>query len=152
MTATPTFTADDVRTVTGDVWESFLAHSGDPLDAGTAEPLEGEVAQALIRITGDWDCVVTLEMSDEAAETAARLMLDADEVEPAEVADAVGELVNIIGGNIKSLLPTASTLSLPQVTRRGTGDEPAGPTGSVTERCRVELRWGSRPVLVRVWS
>ena len=154
--AAPAFTAEDVRAVAGDVWESCLAHHGEPLDWGTGEPLEGEVAQALVRIAGDWSGVVTLEMSADAARTAAQVMLEADDVEPEEVADAVGELVNIIGGNIKSLLPTPSRLGLPQVRhlpRAGTG--PLSEDGTVTwvtEHYRVDLRWGARPVLVRVCS
>lgn len=146
----PSFTAEDVRAVAGDVWEACLAHHGEPLVEGTGQPFEGEVEQALIRIAGDWNGAVTLEMSSETATSAARLMLEADDVDPDEVADAVGELVNIIGGNLKSLLPTRSRLSLPQVTRgEGLLVEPGGPA---TEHCRVDLTWGTRPVLVRVWS
>jgi len=149
MSTDPALTADDVRAVAGDVWESCLAHYGDPLDWGTGEPLEGEVAQAAVRIVGDWSGVVTLEMSSEAARTAAQVMLEVDHVEPEEVADAVGELVNIIGGNIKSLLPTPATLGLPQVRRIGHAGPVAQP---MTEHCRVDLSWGTRPVLVRVCS
>jgi chemotaxis protein CheX len=146
----PSFTADDVRAVTGDVWEACLAFHGEPLTEGTGRPFVGEVERALVRITGDWCGAVTLEMSSDAATTAARLMLEADDVDADEVADAVGELVNIIGGNIKSLLPTPSRLSLPQVTR---GEALLALPGSpAAEHCRVDLSWGIRPVLVRVWS
>ena len=150
-TTAPTFTAEDVRAVTGDVWEACLLQYGDTLEWGTGEPLEGDVVQALIRITGDWNGVITLGMAIETARTAARVMLNADEVEPEEVADAVGELVNIIGGSIKSLLPTPSKLSLPEVTRTAADTDPAA-YGSAVEHCRVDLSWGPRPILVRVWS
>ena len=134
--AAPAFTADDVRAVAGDVWEACLASHGDPLEWGTGEPVEGPVARALIHIAGGWSGAITLEMSVLTAEVAARVLLDVDEVEPWEVADAVGELVNIVGGNLKSLLPTPSRLSLPHA----------------VEHCRVDLAWGTRPVLVRAWS
>ena len=147
--APPAFTADDVRAVTGDVWEACLASAGDPLEEGTAVPLEGDVVVAQIRIAGDWSGAVTLKMSAATAQTAARLMLDADEVRPDEVADAVGELVNIIGGNIKSLLPTPSKLSLPEVVHV---PDPTAPAGPVVEHCRVDLAWGTRPIRVRVRS
>ena len=38
-----------------------------------------------------------------------------DVVTDAEVVDALGELTNMIGGNVKSLLPAPSQLSLPMV-------------------------------------
>ncbi len=143
------FTADDVRAVTGDVWEACLASAGDPLEDGIPQPLEGEVVVAQIRIVGDWHGAVSLEMSRASATRAARLMLDAAEVEPEEVDDAVAELVNIIGGNLKSVLPTPSRLGLPEVAHRPGAVAGEGP---VLERCRVDLRWGARPILVRVWS
>ena len=45
----------------------------------------------------------------------------------ADVTDAVGELVNIIGGSVKSLMPQPTVLSLPSVRtggRRGTWPVP----------------------------
>lgn len=152
-TTTPDFTADDVRAVAGEVWESCLAHHGDPLDWGTGEPLGAPVARALVHIAGEWSGAVTLEMSVATAEVAARVLLDVEDVEPWEVADAVGELVNIVGGNLKSLLPTPSKLSLPRVSQVAGSDDLEGdlPEHAV-EQCRVELSWGTRPVLVRVWA
>jgi chemotaxis protein CheX len=41
--------------------------------------------------------------------------MDEAEVGDGEVADAFGELANIIGGNLKCLLPEPSQLSLPTV-------------------------------------
>ncbi len=151
--AAPAFTADDVRAVTGDVWEACLASHGDPLQEGTGEPVDGPVVRALVHIAGEWSGAITLEMSLATAEVVARVLLDVEDVEPWEVADAVGELVNIVGGNLKSLLPTASRLSLPRVTQVAGSDDLEGdlPDHAV-EHCRVDLGWGSRPVLVRVWS
>jgi chemotaxis protein CheX len=152
MTAAPTFTADDLRAVAGDVWESCLAYHGEPLEDGTGALLEGVPARAVVRIAGDWSGAVRLEMSRETAAAAARIMLDADQVEPDEVADAVGELVNIIGGNLKSLLPTPSRLGLPQVTGVMEVTTSAVVDAMGTEHCRVDLSWGNRPVRVQVWS
>lgn len=148
----PAFTAEDVRAVTGDVWESCLLHYGDTLEWGTGEGFEGDIARALIHITGDWSGIVTLEMALEAARTAAHVMLETDQVAPEEVADAVGELVNIIGGNLKSLLPSPSRLSLPTVSQVGAVTDTGGLSGHAVEQCRVDLSWGTRPILVRVWS
>ena len=145
----PELTAADLVTVARQVWESCLAHHPDVLVEGAVASLEGPVTRASVRITGGWSGVVVLEMGGATAQEAARVMLDLDEVDavaPEEVGDAVGELVNIIGGNVKSLLPTASSLGLPQV------DEPPDLDGSGVEHRRVDLSWGTRPVLVRVCS
>ena len=154
----PAFTADDLVAVAGLVWESCLAHHPDVLVEGPPAAVEGPVTQASVTIRGGWAGVVVLEMGSATAEEAARVMLDldaADDAAPEEVADAVGELVNIIGGNVKSLLPSASTLGLPQVV----GDAATGctsPPGTAdigtVEHCRADLSWGARPVLVRVCS
>jgi chemotaxis protein CheX len=144
---TPEFTTEDLVAVAGQVWESCLVHHPDQLVEGPYAVLEGPVTRAWVVIRGGWSGFVVLEMGSGTAEEAARVMLDLeerDDVERDEVADAVGELVNIIGGNVKSLLPTASSLGLPQVGR-------AAPA-IVVEHCRVDLWWGPRPVVVRVCS
>ena len=143
----PEFSTDDLLAVTGQVWESCLAHHPDVLVEGPFAFLDGPVTRASVVIRGGWSGFVVLEMGRGTALEAARVMLDleeGDDLEPEEVADAVGELVNIIGGNVKSLLPTAASLGLPQV-----GEVVAA---VAVEHCRVDLRWGARPVVVRVCS
>jgi chemotaxis protein CheX len=144
----PAFELDDVRVVTNDVWTSFLA-SHEPLEWSPDPLAEPEVMRASVNIRGEWDGAVTLEMSPAAARTAARTMLTAREVDHEDVLDALGELVNMIGGNIKSLLPSGSTLGLPMVS--STPVSPSAPTGS-TEHCRADLVWAGTTILVRIWA
>ncbi|HVD28484.1 MAG TPA: chemotaxis protein CheX [Mycobacteriales bacterium] len=61
------------------------------------------------------------------ARTAASAMFDrpAEALTDDEVADALGELTNMIGGNLKSLLPGPSRLSMPAVTVGATTAHPA---------------------------
>ncbi len=147
-TGAPAFELDDVRVVTNDVWTSFLANH-EPLEWAPAPLAEPEVMRASVDIRGEWDGTVTLEMSPAAALTAARTMLTLDEVGHEDVLDALGELVNMIGGNIKSLLPSGSALGLPMVS--STPVAPSAPSGS-TEHCRADLSWAGTTILVRVWS
>jgi chemotaxis protein CheX len=138
---------DDVRVVTSEVWTSFLAHH-EPLE-WSASPLgEADVMRASVTIRGEWDGVVTLELPPAAAQTAAERML-ADRVDHEDVVDALGELVNMIGGNIKSLLPSGSALGLPMVST--TPVPTSAPAGS-TEQCRVDLTWAGATIVVRLWS
>ena len=66
----------------------------------------------------------------------------------AEVVDALGELTNMIGGNVKSLLPAPSQLSLPMVS------ESVWPTtvpGSVAV-CRIAFTVGTDVAHISVWQ
>jgi chemotaxis protein CheX len=143
---------EDIRVVTDDVWTSFLATYG-PLEWSPVTLEEAastaELVQASVVIHGDWTGTVTLEMAQDTAETAARTMLDLDTVEDGDVTDALGELVNMIGGNIKSLLPSGSTLGLPIVSNAPLSLADAA---AVTEHYRVELTWAGTPIRIRVWS
>ncbi len=148
----PVLELDDVRVVTNDVWTSFLANH-EPLEWSPAPLAEPEVVRASVDIRGEWDGAVTLEMSPAAALTAARTMLTVSEVDHEDVLDALGELVNMIGGNIKSLLPSGSVLGLPMVSSAPVS--PSAPTGSTEhciETCRADLVWAGTTILVRVWS
>jgi chemotaxis protein CheX len=143
----PELELEDIRVVTNDVWSSFLATYG-PLEWAEAPLDAAELVQASVAIHGDWSGTVTLEMTPETAETAARTMLFLDAVAPEDVIDALGELVNMIGGNIKSLLPSGSALGLPMVIQTPV----RATTGDVTEHYRVELTWAGTPIRIRVWS
>jgi chemotaxis protein CheX len=143
----PELELEDIRVVTNDVWHSFLAHHG-PLEWAAGPLPDAGLVQASVGIHGDWSCTVTLEMAPVTAETAARTMLHVDVVAEEDVTDALGELVNMIGGNIKSLLPSASALGLPQVVHAPRHTSAA----AVTEHYRVELAWAGTPIRIRVWS
>ena len=65
----------------------------------------------------------------------------------ADIADALGELANIIGGNVKSLLPEPCALSLPHVLV-GRVDQEHWP--AVTEVCRLDGSWHDEMVHISV--
>jgi chemotaxis protein CheX len=65
-------------------------------------------------------------------------VLDAEDIE-----DAIGELANVVGGNVKTVLPGPSVLGLPQV-----GAAP--PSRHPADLCRVELSWRGRSLVVTV--
>jgi chemotaxis protein CheX len=78
--------------------------------------------------------------------TRALLRLDtAEPVEDEDLVDAFGEVANVVGGNLKALLPVQGTLTLPQVGR--TVSLPEG--ASVVER--VPLAWRGQPFDISVW-
>jgi chemotaxis protein CheX len=70
-----------------------------------------------VAVSGEWTGTVFLACDPELAAAAAEAMFAADPgtLSVDEVSDALGELTNMIGGNIKSLLPAPSRLSVPSV-------------------------------------
>lgn len=76
---------------------------------------------AAISIGGEWTATIIVTMGEELVGkyTAALLETPKDELTAEDVRDALGELVNVVGGNIKGLLDDdgQSTLSLPVVSR-----------------------------------
>ena len=73
--------------------------------------------RSAVAIIGDCEAVVTIRCSASFARRWAEAMFDlsADELTEADVADALGELTNMTGGGVKSLLPGVCTLGLPWV-------------------------------------
>jgi chemotaxis protein CheX len=82
--------------------------------AATANP---DTLVANIQISGPQSHIVALALSDGVARAAAAAMLqvDPETVSEADQCDVAGELVNMVGGNFKALLPGPSVLTLPTV-------------------------------------
>jgi chemotaxis protein CheX len=141
-------TDDDLRVIAEQVWSSYLDVDGSsPLLAIPAANPTLAVS-ASVSVTGAWRGHVVVSCSEVASRKAAAALLsiDLDEVTDEDVADALGELANIIGGNVKSLLPEPSALSLPHVHVDG----PSGRYPSVTEICQLNGTWLDECVTVSV--
>lgn len=142
---------DDVRAVTEDVWTALVGTDEvlvpRVVPAGASLEAAG-VWSAVVTVSGGWQGVVTVELEESVARALTAGMLaipDGEEVGDSDLADAVGELVNMIGGNVKSLMPGPSALSLPSVA--------AGRSvfaSDVVEACRVDVSWRGEPVRVCV--
>jgi chemotaxis protein CheX len=141
ITVEPAIT--DVQMVIEEVWTSFLG-SEEPLVVGIPGDVETGWSAA-VTVTGEWEGMVSVELPTATAEEVCRRMLGVDETQDEDVADAVGELVNMIGGNVKSLMPGPSTLSLPVVA----AGRVARPSEAV-EVCRIDGWWCAAPLRVSV--
>lgn len=102
--------------ITQDVWSSFV---GTVIGSAAEEvALDAvDVTVGCVAVTGDWTGCVLLACPKQLARTAASAMFDlpAEQLTGDEIADALGELTNMVAGNIKSLLPGPSRLSIPVV-------------------------------------
>lgn len=109
-------TNDDLYALTDTVWSSVLG-----LELKRGEELDGKIGDvavtSCVQIVGDWEGAVTVSCSPGLATklTCAMFQLEPDELSEDEIRDAMGEIANMIGGNVKGLAPGANTLSLPTV-------------------------------------
>jgi chemotaxis protein CheX len=106
-----------VHQVVEQVWAAIL---GWQVDAGN-ETSVGRTGQ--VPISGAWEGLVALTCDEELARQAAGAMFDCDPelLTSAEIDDALGELANIVGGNLRPLLPQQNRMGLPRAVDGLTG-------------------------------
>lgn len=108
----------DLHQIAADIWAAILGLELKPNPASDAHEVDDRVVTGCVQITGDWAGAVTVQCSEALARRATSLMfaMEEDEVSEEEVSDTIGELANMTGGNVKSLLAGSCQLSLPSVT------------------------------------
>lgn len=148
-TDTPALSADDVTMISTDIWACFLGAGEDLLPAWEPRSTGDDGFVATVGITGEWNGHIILELTGPAGVRAAETMVGAADLAAEEISDAVGELVNMVGGNIKGLVPAPSQMGLPLVFR-GAGAPSPGRDLLSTLVC--EFDWLGEPVRVSVWE
>ena len=109
--------AAQIAEISKSVWSSML---GLEIQESGPVPVPKAAERYMIgsiQISGGWNGVVTLACPSTLSREVAALMfgVEIDKATPSEIQDAWGEITNMIGGNIKSLLGGTSQLSLPTV-------------------------------------
>lgn len=136
----------DLSQIVSGVWDSVLGMEIQPVDERDTLPQDDAVLSACIQITGAWDGAVTLLCPATVARQAAAVMFnaEADSISSDDMRDSLGELVNMVGGGVKSLLPETCSLSLPAVVE---GDDytlsirGASPVQKATFACQGQSVW-----------
>ncbi|MBO3086662.1 chemotaxis protein CheX [Cellulomonas fengjieae] len=124
-------------------------------DTGLLQPWSGDepalhgAVVAWVDLHGPWTGRAELTTELATAQALARVLLemrDDEAVSQVDLVDAFGEVANVVGGNVKSLLPLRGSLGLPQVA-------PAAPVvrGAVLVQ-NLSLSWRGRPLVVSVWA
>ena len=142
-------TDEEVLAITRDVWESFTGRTVE-LAGDQVRPDGGDVTVGCVTVTGEWQGNVRLACPAQLAQMAASAMFDlpAAQLDDQQVADALGELTNMIAGNIKSLIPGPSRLSMPAVT---VGAAPTVKPPRAALVATVSLACEGLPLTVSVW-
>ena len=122
-------------------------------DVGLLQPWAGELPEiedsvvAWVDLYGPWPGRAELTTSGATASDLTRALLgmgDDEVVTSLDLVDAFGEVANVVGGNVKSLLPLQGSLGLPQVAPSA----PAVPGARLVQE--LSLSWRGRPVMVTV--
>ena len=108
---------DDLAEMVEQVWVSYLDPEGVSPLVPTGDDGQASEVHSSVSISGSWTGHVVYASSTEAARKAAAafLAMDSSEVSQEDLSDVLGELANIVGGNVKAMLPPGCFLSLPQV-------------------------------------
>ncbi len=108
---------EDIHTITSSVCTMMLDVDIEPAEAFELTHRDDHIT-GCVQISGTWNGVVMLRTTNAFVSRAAckMLALDEAELELSDRQDTIAELTNMIGGNIKSLVPGPSFLSLPSVT------------------------------------
>jgi hypothetical protein len=132
--------SQDLRGLVDDIWSSLFEA---PLDIDA--PLPEVVVTAYVDISGHCHGRVLVATTAEGAVSLTSYMLDVPEswIQEADVADAIGELANIVGGSVKSCVDGQCALSLPNVSRYAPG-------AATPDAIEVLASWNNHPLCIRV--
>jgi chemotaxis protein CheX len=142
----------DMAVLVDEIWLTTLGlatHRIDPQQAVLAP--DAETLDGIINITGSWQATVALQVPKALAARVAAAMFRLGDQKPTveDMQDSIGELTNMLGGNIKALLAGDCHLSLPAVVE-GRGYTVRVPTSHVVERFAFECE--GLPAVVNLMS
>jgi CheY-specific phosphatase CheX len=102
----------ELNHIVNDVLDVMFAVKAGPI--GEQQPgTDGYTA--CVSFLGNWTGAVLVHCEASTAERLTQRLIGTETVSPEDVIDAMGELANMIGGNMKSVLSPGVTLSTPNV-------------------------------------
>ena len=113
------FNDDDIRAITESIWSAILSLEVIPAPPSLAPADDPDWLIGGVTIRGAWNGTVLVHCPAALARHVAGVMFDTDPAAAtaAQIDDAVCEVTNMTGGNIKSLLPEPCWLELPRILR-----------------------------------
>ena len=133
-----------IESIAQDAWTALVGE--DEFLLPIPGELPADVVSSWVDVVGPWTGTVVLTTARETAAGLTRALLGdhaPDELEDEDIADAFGEIANVVGGNVKAALPGPSALSLPDV-----GEAPA--VRNPADLCRVDVLWRGEPLSISV--
>jgi chemotaxis protein CheX len=133
-----------VRSIAEEAWVALVGE--DEMLLPIPDELPADVLSSWVDVVGPWTGSVVLTTGRQTAAELTRTLLGQhapELLEHEDVADAFGEIANVVGGNVKAALPGHSALGLPEV---GNGLAARNPEDVV----RVDLLWRGQPLSISV--
>lgn len=107
---------NDISEIAQSIWETLFLLPLEKAEPHSRLPDDVALITGCVQIDGAWKGAVMLQCPESLAERLASELFRSDSAtSPEEVQDTVGELTNMLAGNIKALLPQPSRISLPTV-------------------------------------
>ena len=133
--------------IVGDVFTGLFGERYAP--PYLAAPVDTLDVSASVSVSGGWfgDVVICCSPALALSAAAELFAMAPEEVAEAEIRDVVGEFANVIGGNVKSVMPGPSVLSLPRTSLEGIAER----SGDV-EALRIDMTWQGEPLCVSIWT
>jgi chemotaxis protein CheX len=125
------------------VWGSMLFATAEAWPSDRAADFETGV-QAQIELRGDWNGRLVLTCDSDVATQIAGAMLGLgpdEELPELDIHDAVGEVLNVVGGSVKGALVGTWALGLPGVSET---------SGAPSRDESFVVSWGDAPVYVQI--
>jgi chemotaxis protein CheX len=140
---------EDVERIVQDIWTSVLSDEEIFPVAPSPDHLSGRVFVACVSITGGSNATLQLACVPGIAERVARTMfqLPPGAVGESDVRDALGEIANMLAGNVKAVLPGPSQLGLPVVCE---GHDVIARVPASHIEVEVAMRWRDEPLVITV--
>jgi len=140
---------EELAELVEDVWRSFL---DDEIVVGLDAPDDPDrtLMIAWVSITGEWTGHLQVLTTRVGAEGIASAMfqMEPGEVSSEEVADAFGEIANMVGGGVKGMVGVHTALSLPQVVL----DSRALISPEAHQHSSIRAIWRGEPLEFSLWE
>ncbi|MEV4707771.1 chemotaxis protein CheX [Actinoplanes sp. NPDC049316] len=142
---------DDLAEMVEQVWVSYLDPEGVSPLVLTGDDKQTTEVHSTVSITGTWHGHLVYACSLTAAKksAAAFLAMEMDEVGQEDISDVLGELANIVGGNVKAMLPAGCFLSLPTVVL---APDTASYYPAAERISGLYGSWDGEPVSISMWQ
>ena len=111
---------------------------------------DGDRMVSWVSITGEWTGHLQVLTTPKSARDLAACMfqMEADDLSQEEIADAFGEIANMVGGGVKGMVGVHTALSLPQVVL----DAKALVSPDAHQRTVVNAVWKGEPIEFSLWE
>jgi chemotaxis protein CheX len=133
---------ETVRSIAQEAWSALVG------ECEFLVPLPGELpadaVSAWVEVVGPWTGAVVLTCGRSTAEQLSRELLKEHApsvLDDEDIEDGLGELANVVGGNVKAVLPGPSVLGLPEI---GTAPQACADT------VRADLLWRGQSLTISV--